>query len=178
VPLSFGFAILRYRLFDIDVIVNRALVYGVLTVSLAALYAGTVAGSQYVLGALTGEGDRLAVVASTLTIAALFSPLRRRIQGLIDRAFYRRKYDAARVLEAHAAGLRDVTDLASLGEGLTEVVAETVRPAHVSLWLREPAHGSRETAARNGHAAGKRRTREGPAGAVSGGGPQSGGGEP
>jgi hypothetical protein len=169
VPLSFGVAVLRYRLFDIDVIINRALVYGALTISLALFYAGAVAGLQYALRALAGGGTQLAVVASTLAIAALFGPLRRRIQGLIDRAFYRSKYDAGRVLGAYASRVRDETDLASLGDGLAGVVAETLRPAHVSLWLREPAGGTQEGTSHNGDA-----TREhGPEA-----GPQTGGGEP
>src|SRR3712207_1349775 len=106
VPLSFGVAVLRYRLFDIDVIINRALVYGALTISLALFYAGTAAGLQHLLRALAGGGTQLAVVASTLAIAALFGPLRRSIQALIDRAFYRGKYDAGRVLGAYASRLR------------------------------------------------------------------------
>ena len=175
VPVSFGVAVLRYRLFDVDVIINRALVYGALTISLALFYTGAVVGLQYVLRALAGGGTQLAVVASTLTIAALFSPLHRRIQGLIDRAFYRRRYDAGRVFESYAATLRDVTDLTSLGENLTGVTAETVRPAHVSLWLRDAPQGPRETAAWNGDAAGEGRTKEVPAGTASGEVPQSGG---
>jgi hypothetical protein len=144
VPLSFGFAILRYRLFDIDVIINRALVYGALTVLLGLFYAGTVAGLQLMLRALTGGGTQLAVVASTLAIAALFGPLRRRMQALIDRAFYRRKYDAGKILDGFSARLRDETDLASLGDALAGVVEGSMRPAHVSLWLREPASGQPE----------------------------------
>jgi len=156
VPLSFGFAILRYRLFDIDVIVNRALVYGALTISLALFYAGAVAGLQYALRALAGGGTQLAVVASTLAIATLFGPLRRSIQALIDRAFYRGKYDAGRVLGAYAARLRDETDLASLGNGLAGMVVETVQPAHVSLWLREPGRGAQEGRVRDEGAMGER----------------------
>ena len=156
VPLSFGVAILRHRLFDIDVLINRVLVYGALTLLLALFYAGTVAGLQYFLRALAGGGTQLAVVASTLAIAALFSPLRRRIQGLIDRAFYRKKYDAAGILASYAARLRDETDLDSLSGNLAGVVAETVQPAHVSLWLREPARTEQEIATRRRDAAGER----------------------
>jgi hypothetical protein len=161
VPLSFGVAVLRYRLFDIDVIINRALVYGALTISLALFYAGAVAGLQYALRALAGGGTQLAVVASTLAIAALFGPLRRSIQALIDRAFYRGKYDAGRVLGAYASRLRDETDLPSLGDGLAGVVIETVQPAHVSLWLREPG-GAQERSARGGDANGQRGPEAGP----------------
>jgi hypothetical protein len=150
VPVSFGVAVLRYRLFDVDVIINRALVYGALTISLALFYAGAVAGMQYALRALAGGGTQLAVVASTLAIAALFGPLRRRIQGFIDRAFYRGKYDAGRVLGAYASRVRNETDLASLGDGLAGVVVETLQPAHVSLWLREPVGGTGEGMSHNG----------------------------
>jgi hypothetical protein len=138
VPLTFGIAILRYRLYDIDLIINRALVYGPLTATLALLYVGVVVSLQAVFHALAGNDSQLAVVASTLIIAALFNPLRRRIQAFIDRRFYRRKYDARETLEAYAAGLRDETDLEQLSGALISVVEKTVQPEHVSLWLRTP----------------------------------------
>ena len=139
-PLAVGVAILRYGLYDIDALINRTLVYGALTVSLALVYFGNVATLQYAFRTLTGGGSQLVIVASTLVIAALFGPLRRRIQALIDRRFYRRKYDAAKTLEAFAARLKEETDLASLGDGAVAVVRETVEPEHVRLWLR-PAAG-------------------------------------
>ena len=141
IPLATGIAILRYRLYDLDVIINRALVYGALTASLAVVYFGGVVFLQGALRALTGEGSQLAVVASTLAIAAFFSPLRRRIQSFIDRRFYRKKYDAAKTLEAFSARLRSETDLNHLADGLVGVVWETMQSAHVSLWLRTPEPG-------------------------------------
>ena len=142
VPIAVGFAVLRYRLYDIDVIINRTLVYGSLTVTLVALYFGGVATTQALFSALTGQErqPQLAVVISTLVIAALFNPLRHRIQNLIDRRFYRRKYDAAKTLEEFGATLRDATDLDGLTEQLTGVIRETVQPAHVSFWLA-PSRG-------------------------------------
>jgi hypothetical protein len=149
-PAGVGIAVLKHRLYDVDLLINRTLVYAALTVSLALFYGGTVAGLQYALRALAGGGTQLAVVASTLVIAALFGPLRRRIQNLIDRAFYRRKYDAARVLGSYSARLRDETDLASLGDALAGVVRVTMQPTHVSLWIRGPASGARGVASKNG----------------------------
>src|SRR5215216_952995 len=135
-PIAMGIAIFRYRLYQIDLIINRTLVYGSLTATLVAVYLGGVVLLQYAFRALTGEGSQLAVVASTLIIAALFIPLRRRIQGFIDRRFYRRKYDARQTLEASSAKLRNQTDLDALSDDLVGVVRETMQPAHVSLWLR------------------------------------------
>jgi hypothetical protein len=136
IPLSIGVAMVRSRLYDIDVVINRALVYGSLSVTLIALYFGGIVLLQRAFVALTGERSTLAVVASTLLIAALFNPLRRRIQAFIDRSFYRRKYDAAKTLEAFSTKLRDETDLQTLNNDLVGVVQETMQPAHVSLWLR------------------------------------------
>jgi hypothetical protein len=142
IPIATGIAILRYRLCDIDRIINRTLVYGALTAMLALIYFGGVATTQAIFRALTGQEQQpqLAVVVSTLVIAALFMPLRRRIQSFIDRRFYRRKYDAANTLEAFSAKLRDETDLDALSDDLTSVVRETMQPAQVSLWLHpDPA---------------------------------------
>jgi hypothetical protein len=136
IPISIAIAILRYRLYDIDLIINRTLVYGSLTATLIALYFGGIVVLQRAFVLLTGQRSTLAVVASTLLIAALFSPLRRRIQSFIDRRFYRRKYDARKTLEAFSAKLRDETNLDALSVDLVGVVRETMQPAHVSLWLR------------------------------------------
>jgi hypothetical protein len=138
VPIAIGIAILRYRLYDIDILINRTLVYGSLTLMLALVYFGGVTATQVVFRALTGQEEQpqLTIVVSTLVIAALFTPLRRRIQSFIDRRFYRRKYDARKTLEAFSAQLRDETDLNALSEDLVGVVRETMQPAHVSLWLR------------------------------------------
>jgi hypothetical protein len=136
IPVAAGIAVLKYRLYEIDLIINRTLVYGTLTVMLVLVYLGGVVSLQYVFRALTGQESQLAVVASTLAIAALFNPLRRQVQAFVDRRFYRRKYDAARILANFGARLREETDLESLSDGLVSVVRETMQPAHVSLWLR------------------------------------------
>jgi hypothetical protein len=136
VPIAIGIAILRYRLYDIDILINRTLVYGSLTAMLVALYFVGIVVLQRFFVLLTGQQSTLAVVASTLLIAALFSPMRRRIQAFIDRGFYRRKYDARKTLEGFSSKLRDETDLNALSADLVGVVRETMQPAHVSLWLR------------------------------------------
>ena len=136
VPLSIGAAILRSRLYDIDLLINRTLVYGALTASLVLVYVGGVVALQWFFRAITGGGSQLAIVASTLAIAALFNPLRRGIQAIIDRSFYRKKYDAKETLEGFSVKLRDETDLDRLGDELVSLVGGTMQPEHASLWLR------------------------------------------
>jgi hypothetical protein len=144
IPISMGIAILRYRLYNIDILINRTLVYGSLTATLIILYFGGIVVLQRIFVTLTGQQSTLAVVASTLVIAALFNPLRRRIQSFVDRRFYRRKYDARKTLEAFSAKLRDETDLEALNKDLVGVVRETMQPKHISLWLRpDPAEATR-----------------------------------
>ena len=137
-PAAIGIAILRYRLYDIDLVINRTLVYGSLTLLLALVYFGGVTATQAIFRTLSGQEQQpqLAIVVSTLVIAALFNPLRRGIQAFIDRRFYRKKYDAAKTLEAFSTRLRNETDLDALSGDLVGVVRETMQPAHVSLWLR------------------------------------------
>jgi hypothetical protein len=136
--LSIGVAIVYDRLWDIDIVIHRTLVYGILTASLALVYFGSVAMAQAVLHALTDQREQpqLVVVASTLVIAALFNPLRGRIKSFIDRRFYRSKYDARKTLEAFSATLNQETDLDALSEDLVSVVKGTMQPTHVSLWIR------------------------------------------
>jgi hypothetical protein len=136
IPLSIGIAILRYRLWDIDTLINKALVYGLLTSLLAALYAGLILGLERLAGLVTGQEDQpVVIVVSTLAIAALFLPVRRRLQALIDRRFYRKKYDAEQILAAFSATLRNQVDLEQIREQLLAVVSETMQPTHVSLWI-------------------------------------------
>ena len=144
IPAAVGVAMLHYRLYDIDHIINRTLVYGLLTILLAAGYVATIMALQGIgdlvfqlpFRAVFGQKSTLATIAATLAMAALFNPLRHRIQSFIDRSFYRNKYDAAKTLEEFSMKLRDETDLEALSDDLVGVVRETMQPAHVSLWLR------------------------------------------
>ena len=138
IPLSLAIAILRYRLWDVDALINKTLVYGTLTATLALLYIGLVFALQFLLRGLINQDSTIAIVASTLVIAALFQPLRHRLQKVIDRRFYRRKYDATKTLTAFSATLRNEVDLSQISEQLLAVVHETLQPTHVSLWLRTP----------------------------------------
>jgi hypothetical protein len=151
IPISIAIAILRSRLYDIDTIINKALVYGLLTTLLAAVYAGLIIGLESLAGVITRQGSQqpVALVVSTLVIYILFQPLRSRIQSIIDRRFYRRKYDAARVLAAFSATLRNEVDLEQLSDQLVAVVQETMQPTHVSLWLRPPERTIKHSAVSN-----------------------------
>jgi hypothetical protein len=144
-PLFTGIAIVRHRLYDIDVLINRTLVYGSLTATLALVYFGAVTATQAILQTSTGQErlPQLVIVASTLVIAALFNPIRRRIQSFIDRRFYRRKYDARKTLESFSTKLRNETQLDTLSGDLVGVVRETMQPAHASLWLKKAGEGNR-----------------------------------
>jgi hypothetical protein len=148
-PLSIGIAIMRSRLWDIDVIINKVLVYGLLTALLGAIYAGLILGVERLLGVITGQVSQqpVVLVISTLAIAALFQPMRRRIQQLIDRRFYRRKYDATRTVAAFSATLRNEVELSQLSDHLLNVVRETMQPEHVFLWLREGSQKNEPPAA-------------------------------
>lgn len=139
IPLSLAIAILRYRLWDVDVLINKTLVYGLLTGMLVAIYAGCIVGLQALLRGLFHQTSEVAIVISTLVIAALFQPLRKLAQAGIDRRFYRSRYDAARTLAAFSATLRNEVDLSQLSQDLVTVVQETMQPAHISLWLRQPS---------------------------------------
>jgi hypothetical protein len=140
-PIGAGIGVLRYKLYDIDILINRALVYGPVTAILAALYGACVFGAQAAVGALTRtsqENQPLIIVATTLLVAALIQPLRIHVQALVDRRFYRRKYDAAQTLASFGAALRTQTRLGDLHEHLVTVITETMQPDYVSLWLHEP----------------------------------------
>ena len=145
-PISIGIAILRSRLWDIDILINRTLVYGSLTAILALIYVGLIFALQFLLRGIINQNNDVAIVVSTLAIAALFQPLRHRIQAIIDRRFYRRKYDAARIVETFSATLRNEVDLSQLREHLITVVQDTKQPAHISLWLRPLEHNSKQQA--------------------------------
>jgi hypothetical protein len=144
IPIAIGVAVLKYRLYDIDRVINRTLVYGLLTVLLGAVYAGGVFGLGQFLNPVTGESG-LAVAASTLAVAVLFQPARRRVQAVVDRRFNRRRYDAAKIIGAFSTRLRDQLDLDTLSTELVAVVDQTMEPTRVSLWLRPSAPGSSGT---------------------------------
>ena len=144
IPFCIGIALLRYRLWDIDVLINRTLVYGLLSAILLLTYLLLVFAGQYLLSDLLGRSNGVVLVGSTLLVAALFQPLRQRIQRLVDRRFYRRKYDAAKIVAAFSVTLRNEVDLNQLQENLLAVVEETMQPAHISLWLNSPQRHTEE----------------------------------
>lgn len=144
VPLFVAFSILRYRLWDVDLVINRALVYGALAVTLAAIFFVSVVALQTLTRPLTGQQSSLTLIASTLVIALVYQPLLNGIQRVIDRRFYPRKYDNARTLAAFSASLRDEVDLDRLGERLVAVIDETMQPTHIGLWLRAPRQEARQ----------------------------------
>src|SRR5829696_5022773 len=149
IPVATGIAILKYRLYEIDLLINRTLVYGSLTAVLAVFYEGGIVALQYVFRLLSAQESQVAVVATTLVIAAMFEPLRRRIQHFVDRRFYRNKYDARKTLEAFSFKLRNETNLEALNNDLVGVVNQTMQPAHTSLWLRpDPNPKGKKTALR------------------------------
>ncbi|HEX7587727.1 MAG TPA: hypothetical protein VF478_05375 [Anaerolineae bacterium] len=148
-PVSAGIAILRYHLFEIDIIIRRTLIYGLLTGVLALIYFACIVFLTQVLRPFVGESSDLAVIVCTLGIAALFTPLRYRTQSVIDRRFYRSKYNAAQVLAAFSAKVRDEVELENLRDHLLAVVGETIQPAHVSLWLKRTADGRPQWAEEN-----------------------------
>ena len=145
VPIAIGVAVLRYRLYDIDRLINRTLVYGLLTALLAAVYAGLVLSIGQLSGAIGTEPPSWAVAGATLAVAALFQPARRRIQAVVDRRFNRRKYNAAQTIQAFSTRLRDQVDLDTLSSELLAVVDQTMEPTHVSFWLRSSPPGSSDT---------------------------------
>jgi hypothetical protein len=146
IPVTIGVAILRYRLYDIDRLINRTLVYGLLTALLGAVYAGVVLGLGELFGGISAKPSSWAVAGATLTVAAVFQPARRRIQAIVDRRFSRRKYNAAKTVEAFSLRLRDEVDLDALSTELLAVVDQTIQPTRASLWLRPSAPDSRRTA--------------------------------
>ena len=138
IPISIGIAMLRYRLWDIDILINRTLVYGTLTTMLALIYFGLIFAIQFLVRGIINQNNDVAIVVSTLAIYILFQPLRHRIQAIIDHRFYRHKYDATKIIETFSATLRNEVDLSQLSEHLIGVVKETMQPTYVSLWLRKP----------------------------------------
>jgi hypothetical protein len=141
IPIAIGIAVLRYRLYDIDVIIRRTLVYAALVGCLAVVYLGGVYAIQAAVRSVSGQSGTLAVTVSTLLVAAAFQPLRTRIQRAVDHRFYRRRYDAARTIEAFSGRLREQVEIETVSDDVLDVVRDTLQPAHVSLWVREPEAG-------------------------------------